>query len=193
MTNSSQKTGLGITLKVMAGDVVTVLGKSYYRNSGGSYNTNNNTLLDVLNGFISALNNQGLNDKGATVGPLNNTPNGGISSFFNSQPVGNAESPKAGICWVLLDERMYYVNAGFSRVGTASSGTGILKDHFMPNENSLFQNKETGIMQTCVNEIFRLIKNFHASSALTICRRLISQNRVIFMLQVQTRSRLHVL
>lgn len=35
---ATNKTGLGITLKVMAGDQIDIFGKSYWFNSGGNYN-----------------------------------------------------------------------------------------------------------------------------------------------------------
>jgi RHS repeat-associated protein len=131
LSTATQKTGLGITLKVMSGDKVSVLGKSYFINTGGTYSTSNNTLLEVLGGFVGAMNNQGLNTKGATASDLNNTPNGGINTFFNTQTTGSNSNPKAGICWILFDERMFFVNAGFSRTGTSAS----LKDHFNDLQN----------------------------------------------------------
>jgi RHS repeat-associated protein len=52
-------------------------------------------------------------------------------SFYNTQATGSNSNPKAGICWILFDERMYFVNAGFSRTGTSAS----LKDHFNDLQN----------------------------------------------------------
>jgi RHS repeat-associated protein len=130
LSSGTQKTGLGITLKVMTGDKVNIWGKSYYANSGG-YSETTNTLTDLLGGFIGALNNQGLNGKGATAVQIDNGINANIPCFFNSQPPGGVNNPKAGICWVLFDELLNYVNAGFSRVQT----NGGLKDHFNDLQN----------------------------------------------------------
>jgi RHS repeat-associated protein len=131
LSTASQKTGLGITLKVMSDDKVNVWGKSYYAVPTSGYSTTNNTTAEILGGFIGALNNRGLNGKGATATQINTGINGNISTFFASQPVGTGSNPKAGICWILFDEQLNYVNAGFSRVKT----NGGLKDHFNELQN----------------------------------------------------------
>jgi RHS repeat-associated protein len=131
LSTGTQKTGLGITLKVMSGDKVNAYGKSYYAAQASGYTTTGNTTAEILGGFIGALNNRGLNGKGATTTQINNGINGNISTFFNSQPVGTGSNPRAGICWILFDEQLNYVNAGFSRVKT----NGGLKDHFNELQN----------------------------------------------------------
>jgi RHS repeat-associated protein len=131
LSTGTQKTGLGITLKVMSGDKVNAYGKSYYAAQASGYTTTSNTTAEILGGFIGALNNRGLNGKGATATQINTGINGNISTFFNSQPVGTGSNPKAGICWILFDEQLNYVNAGFSRVKT----NGGLKDHFNELQN----------------------------------------------------------
>lgn len=127
LSSGTDKMGLGITLKVMAGDKINIWGASYYNSTGSSYNESSNTLADILGGFVGALNHTGLNSKGATTGNINNSINGGITTWLNNNVTsGGLTSPKAGICWILFDEQLNYVNSGFSRVG--SSGT-LKTDH----------------------------------------------------------------
>jgi RHS repeat-associated protein len=147
LSTGTQKTGLGITLKVMSGDKVNAWGKSYYAVPTSGYSTTNNTTAEILGGFIGALNNRGLNGKGATATQINTGINGNISTFFASQPVGTGSNPKAGICWILFDEQLNYVNAGFSRVKT----NGGLKDHFNELQN-INISKSGYLYMYCSNE-----------------------------------------
>lgn len=148
LSSGTEKTGLGITLKVMSGDKVNIWGNSYYTNTGG-YSETNNTLSDILTGFVGALNNTGMNGKGATATNINNSINGGITTWFTSNvSSGNGNNPKAGICWVLFDEQLHYVNAGFSRVGTG----GTLKDNHNLDLQNIPVSKSGYLYVFCSNE-----------------------------------------
>jgi RHS repeat-associated protein len=130
LQSTSQKTGLGITLKVMAGDNVNIYAKSFYKGQS-TYSSTTSTLTTFLTQLLGALGNNGLNDKGGTVTNLNNTINTGANDFFNNQPAGTGINPKAGVCWVLFDEQLNYVTSGFDRVSTTTGTNGVLKNHLL--------------------------------------------------------------
>lgn len=126
-TASGGVNGLGMTLKVMSGDKIDILGKSYYAaaNSGGvNYSV---PVLDILSGLLGAPGSTAAT-KGFTATDLNGQSNitSPISSFLSDVNRGTGTVPKAYINWVLLDENFKYVSGSFSRVGTA----GSVKSHY---------------------------------------------------------------
>jgi RHS repeat-associated protein len=130
LLSTGDKTGLGITLKVMAGDNVNIYAKSFYKGQS-TYSSTTSTLTAFLTQLLGALGNNGLNDKGGTVTNLNNNINTGANDFFNNQPAGTGINPKAGVCWVLFDEQLNYVTSGFDRVSTTTGTNGVLKNHLL--------------------------------------------------------------
>ena len=126
-TTSGGVNGLGMTLKVMSGDKIDIMGKSYYAtaNSGGSnYNV---PVLDIITGLLGATGGTAAS-KGYTATDLNGqsgitTP---ISSFLSDVNRGSGTVPKAYINWILFDENFKYVSGNFSRVGSA----GTVKPHY---------------------------------------------------------------
>lgn len=127
---NTNKTGLGITLKVMAGDKINVSGKSYHKlATGTSYSdpVAALALIDILNAFIGS---PIMSSKGLT-GQLNatNTNPPSPASFFNGQPAQTPTVPQAFINYILFDEQFRYVTSGFDQVG----GNGVLKDHTITN------------------------------------------------------------
>ena len=131
LNGNSNKTGLDMTLKVMAGDRIDIFGKSYYTqaNTGGSGNTAP-AVLDLLTGMLGA-------PAGATAGSHTNPAelngitgvtiplNGFIGSTGRDDP-GHPDRPRAFINYVLLDEQFRYVSGGFSAVENTA---GIVKTH----------------------------------------------------------------
>lgn len=119
--------GLGMTLKVMSGDKIDVMGKSYYAaaNTGGlNYSL---PVLDIITGLLGATGGAAAS-KGFTSTDLNGqtgitTP---ITSFLNDAGRGTGTVPKAYINWILFDENFKIVTGNFSRVGTA----GSVKSHY---------------------------------------------------------------
>ena len=125
------KMGLGITLKVMAGDEVNIYGKSYWKTADGAVPGTPSAIpiVDLLSGFIGS----GISGKGGITGQMINDAPGVISlldQFFRPQSQGTGQ-PKAYINWVLFDENFRPVfssanmNSGFDPVGT----NGVLKSH----------------------------------------------------------------
>ena len=124
------KTGLGIALKVMAGDEVSIFGKSYWKTAGSGVQGPPQSIpvLDILNKFVGS--NPGALSKGITGNMLNSIPMipNAISSLF-SQQVQTPTQPKAYINWILFDEQFKPViqgnNSSFSPVGPE----GVLTNH----------------------------------------------------------------
>lgn len=115
LSSTTQKTGLGITLKVMTGDDVNVYGRSQFSSTGSSITNSNNTVLSILGGLLSTPANLG-GQKSATASDINTGINStAIKDFLDSEAEGTGTDPKAGVCWILFDEQLNYVNAGFVR------------------------------------------------------------------------------
>jgi len=124
---TGDKTGLGITLKVMAGDNVTIFGRTFWHNNAGTivntgYNVAVNSLLTLLAGSTAVSTSQ----LGATASTLTTSAvtTGELTSYFtNNEPVPTAK-PKAFINWILFDEQFRPVTtngaSGFIGVGASA-------------------------------------------------------------------------
>jgi RHS repeat-associated protein len=122
---SGDKTGLGITVKVMAGDRVDLWGKSYYHINGTI--TNSNSIATTgLNAFISAFAQtpvMAAGAHGATATTLQGSPvtPGELSNYLTTNIPTPTNYPKAYINWILFDEQFRPVktgtNSGFLYVG----------------------------------------------------------------------------
>lgn len=130
---TGDKTGLGITLKVMAGDQVSILGKSVWHNTGTAVSSFplNDAITAFLNAFagtaVVSASTHGVADFSnvpATTVPLNtllgNTP---------SQP-NPTVAPKAAINWILFDNQYRPVTMGTDLV---SSTGDVVKSHSILN------------------------------------------------------------
>jgi RHS repeat-associated protein len=133
---ASNKTGLGVVLKVMAGDKVNILGKSYYYVNGPVSNSpfNVNTLVGAFLGTGLAAGGAGnaAVAHGANQGTLLSNTAGTympINAFTNNNPVNPNNNVKAGIAYILFDEQFNYAGGGFDPVNAATNG-GI-KPHFL--------------------------------------------------------------
>ena len=139
LNSNTNKTGLGITLKVMAGDKIDILGNSYYynNNSGGSSSNNPVTLLDLLSGFLNSPGAAASTGLHGVVTPATiNTPvnTGLISAMFEdqtSETEPNSIKPRAYINYLFFDEQFKCVKSGFSKVGNPSE----VKAHFQELQN----------------------------------------------------------
>jgi RHS repeat-associated protein len=126
---TTNKTGLGIVLKVMAGDKIDIHGKSYYQ-STQTYNNSNSTqivLADIIGAFIGSPDNAGIMAKGATSAGMQTVNNGLIpSTFFRGSNGESTTVPKAYINYIFFDEQFKFAGGNFSRVGTS----GTVKNHW---------------------------------------------------------------
>ncbi|MBL7746166.1 MAG: hypothetical protein JNM19_01955, partial [Chitinophagaceae bacterium] len=152
---NSNKTGLGVVLKVMAGDNVNIFGKSYHRKpAGSSYNgTTNNIILSEL---ISAFAGSGVVSGGHGASGTQITGQPGfpttVEGLTGSQPAQTSDRPKAAINWIVFDEQFKYVSGGFDMVGEDESGAGVLKDHNMETIPTISIPKNGYIYVYCSNE-----------------------------------------
>jgi RHS repeat-associated protein len=126
---ATNKTGLGMVLKVMAGDRIDIHGKSYYQSAATYNNTNSTviTLADIIGAFIGAPDNAGFGSKGITSGTMQTINTGLIpSTFIRGNDNTSSAIPKAYINYIFFDEQFKYAGGNFSRVGTS----GTVKDHW---------------------------------------------------------------
>ncbi len=177
LNSTTNKTGLGITLKVMAGDKIDVLGKSYYfqNNTGGSAVNSPIPVLELLNGLIGTPGGTiGAAGHGEVTGTqLNGLPGttGGINALLGDQTTessSNPYRPKAYINYIFFDEQFKTTGGqyGFSPVGTNSQ----LKDHYSELQNLIAQ--KSGYVyiyvsnESPVNVFFDNLQVVHTRSAI---------------------------
>jgi RHS repeat-associated protein len=137
LNSNNNKTGLGITLKVMAGDKLDVFGKSYYlqNNPGSGYN-NTVPILDLLSDFLNSTGGAVTQIKGAVTPGQINTTQGiqGINSMMSQQTSQNNAyplKPRAFINVIFFDEQLKAVDYKVSIVGDNSQ----VKDHYADLQN----------------------------------------------------------
>jgi RHS repeat-associated protein len=124
LNGNGPRVGMGIVLKVMAGDKFNLRVNSwwYSNNSPGTPVSPLNDLLTALNSGVA----------GASSGHYTTTDlssasalNPGATDFLNSHTGYNSSVPKAFVNWVLFDEQFKYVAAssGFEQVGSSNTFT----------------------------------------------------------------------
>jgi RHS repeat-associated protein len=126
---TTNKVGLGMVIKVMAGDRVDIHGKSYYQSTTTYNNTNSTvmTLAEILGGFVGSPDNAGFIGKGLTSANLQSTNTGLVpSSFIRGNNNESTTVPKAYINYLVFDEQFKYVTGNASRVGVS----GTVKNHW---------------------------------------------------------------
>jgi len=144
VNGSGQKTGPSILLRVMSGDVVDIATKSFYK-SGGTVNSPNSTLTDVLNSLAGGIVTATSASHGV-VTDLTNTSTSPIYSALNSfLPTNDPNTvgkPKGYLNWILLDDQFRgvttYPQSGAIPVGSpdvlntlAYSGIPITKNGYL--------------------------------------------------------------
>jgi RHS repeat-associated protein len=120
---TSDNSGLGITLRVMAGDNLSIFGRSFYstNNSGDdpSYNLPVSTLIASLLGTpggAAAANSHNM----VTSTIVNDQAGTAIGNFLTGGTRTSTASsvPRAYINYILFDDHFQYVTGGFSTVGS---------------------------------------------------------------------------
>lgn len=136
---TTNKTGLGITLKVMAGDRIDIHGASYWyeANTGGSSANSAPAVIDLLAGLLGSP--AGVASGKATASQLDaitavNSPLAGFISQPGRQNSSYPERPKAFINYVFLDEQFKMAGGGFSAV---KADGGLKLDHFAELQNKI--------------------------------------------------------
>lgn len=175
LNGNTNKTGLGITLKVMAGDKIDIFGKSYYFNAnpGGVAGTQADMVLEILNGLLGGPTGiaAGTAHGGISATQLNGQSNttAGIFGILTQQQ--NAQQtdplrPIAYINYVFFDEQFKFVSGGFSQVGAQNQ----LKNHFSDLQNKLAQKNGYVYIyvsnQTPVNVFFDNLQVVHTRGAI---------------------------
>jgi RHS repeat-associated protein len=155
LNSNSAKSGLGITLKVMAGDRIDVFGKSYYfTNATGTVNSTL-PVLDLLTSFLSAPSALTTTaGHGVVVPSTINTTGGvaGINSMMTEQ--GNQSNqavnkPRSFINVLFFDEE-FKTYPGAYKVSMVGDNS-VIKDH-NPELNNLVAAKNGYVYVYCSNE-----------------------------------------
>lgn len=130
---ATNRTGYSKILKVMAGDKVNMLARSYYHYSGGTIPKNNLIAADIINALLSVAG--GGNPvvwHGGTV-PVLTANNSGLvlplKSFTDNNPSNANNGVKSGLNYIVLDDNFSYVTGGHDPVNNGQSGG--LKNHFI--------------------------------------------------------------
>jgi RHS repeat-associated protein len=126
----ADKTGLGVILKVMAGDAINIFGKSFHKMPVAGYSSSVNGVIvsELINGFAgSSL----ISAKGVTGSQITGQPGfpTSLNQLIGNQPDQSANRPKAAINWIILDEQFKMVGGGFDMVGAAVNPDGTFKTH----------------------------------------------------------------
>jgi len=153
LNGSANKTGMGITLKVMAGDKVDIFGTSYYYqgNTGGPGVNAAPAVIDILAGLLGAPTGAATGAH-TTAADLNNVSlvNNAVGSFIGDgsrEDANYPQRPKASINYIFLDEQFRYTGGGFSPV----SSTPGIKTHYSELQNKLVP-KNGYVYIYCSNE-----------------------------------------
>jgi RHS repeat-associated protein len=127
LNSTAAKTGMGMTLKVMAGDKLDIHGLSYYINTsaGGSQVP----VESILSSFIAAPGSAAAGKITLAQTQTINPAGSALYSFMQDRP--EAGIPKAYINYVFFDEQFKFAGGGYSRV----NGTAGLKQHFSDLQN----------------------------------------------------------
>lgn len=151
------KTGLGITLKVMSGDVINIFGKSYYEDLNSNDNSNNNLVpLTILNGLLNSASGNAI--FGTHVGVQGTELDGitgvqsGVSNFLSNNPTPvESTKPRAYINYIIFDEQFRYVDGWASPVDDDANN---VKDHHEldPHLSNIAVTKNGYIYIYCSNE-----------------------------------------
>lgn len=136
---TAEKTGLGVILKVMAGDQVKIGGESYYYmpsgNPGAPLNMVLNDLVASLLGSPGMPTAKGLSATDITSISGNTT---GLNNILGTNP--GTSTAKASINWILFDEQMKFLagNKDFVQGGTGA----LYKNHtyFINNPVNISKN-----------------------------------------------------
>lgn len=132
--------GMGIALKVMAGDVINIFGRSVWHNNGQTTNNSSYAITSILSSFINAF--AGTNavvggSKGTVNGTIlngNTNTTGPLTSLLNGVPTPSGQTPKAYINWILFDEQFKPVTGG-NGVDPISTAADVIKAHTLTGIN----------------------------------------------------------
>ncbi|MBS1659518.1 MAG: hypothetical protein JST68_00565 [Bacteroidetes bacterium] len=150
------KVGLGMTLKVMAGDKIDIFGKSYYFSNNANDNVGYNIpVLTLLSGFLGSP-GAGAATAGhpATASQLNgiSSVNSNISSYLTNPSQRTAitsTTPRAYVNYIFFDEQFNYSGGGFATVGSPATVTDYAS---IPSMHNIPVPKSGYVYVYCSNE-----------------------------------------
>jgi RHS repeat-associated protein len=127
-SGSSEKTGLGIAVKVMAGDAIKVTADSYYDmpSSGASHSNGGIPIEQLLQALVSSgsvVAGEGV----LTTGDISGIPGNSAVQAFET-PTALSGRANAWVNYILFDDQMRYVSSSADAVGAGNSA-GIVKNH----------------------------------------------------------------
>lgn len=130
-SGSGERTGLGIVLKVMAGDKVAIRAESFYKIPGGGMGVTSTLaatdLLLALVGSTGFPTGKGLS--AADIATIGVNPSA-IPAFLSGNDAGIGK-PNSFLNWILFDDRMQYADGGIDPVG--SDNVKEVHDYFINN------------------------------------------------------------
>ncbi|MBG9374982.1 RHS repeat-associated core domain-containing protein [Panacibacter sp. DH6] len=134
LNSNTNKTGLGITLKVMAGDIIDIYGKSYYFQNNVTEQNVTMPLSEIISGFLGSATGvtAGKGATTATVTALNQSAF--PATFFTRTPPAGNVIPNAYINYIFFDEQFKYAGnagSGYSKAGI----NGQIKNHITSLDN----------------------------------------------------------
>jgi RHS repeat-associated protein len=121
----ASKTGLGIVLKVMAGDKVTFSVQSIYTATGTLSNPTTATITDLLSSFLGS---GAMAGKGLTATGLDALSPGSLTAFENQHSEASNQ-PKAYLNYLLFDDQFRYVAGDLDPVNTCTVNAPSYKLH----------------------------------------------------------------
>jgi RHS repeat-associated protein len=158
INGNENKTGLGITLKVMAGDKVNILGNSYYSSAVANNAPCPGCALSALNlitNFLNAPNAAATAAAHGAVSPSTVEAQAGanitgiLQNAQNNQTATYNNRPRAFINYIIFDEQFKYAGGGTSIVGAAGAFTKHQND---PQLQDITVPKNGYIYVYCSNE-----------------------------------------
>ncbi|MDH7459819.1 DUF6443 domain-containing protein [Chitinophagaceae bacterium 26-R-25] len=124
-STDASKAGLGIVLKVMAGDKVTFSVQSIYTATGPLSNPATAAITDLLSSFLGSGSIVG---KGLTAPVLDALSPGSMTAFENQRSEAS-NRPKAYLNYLLFDDQFRYVAGDLDPVNTCTVNTASYKLH----------------------------------------------------------------
>jgi RHS repeat-associated protein len=128
-TATNKKTGPGITLKVMAGDVLQINTYAFYNTPTQAPLAGVNILADILGNLPNGvINNSGGKAVLANLTTVSNALSPNVTNFLNNNRPYDAARPKAFLNWILFDNQFNYVagNSGVQQVQPGSSKQALV-------------------------------------------------------------------
>lgn len=132
----TNKMGLGITLKVMAGDRIDILGKSHWYTVAGSPASAAPVVEDLLGGLLGAPGSAAAGKATAGELALLTSVTAPLEAFLQDpdrEDVNYPQRPKAFINYVFFDEQFKLTDGGVSPVNPV----GGTKDHYSELQNKV--------------------------------------------------------